>query len=225
VTGAAVKFYLSALAVLFAAASCSSGPGARLIPDQPGPLEREYSGVARYEEKEIPGYMHYHRAWVAYHDYKNLLIEQEERGTGIGGRGASYIPDEYYKRKQLEYLDAAEAHLAKMFEINKQYPEAYLLQGAIHMARERYKEAVVSLEEVLRLEPLADKAWVYLAYCRWRLGNVGEAKKAVEEALKLRPNSTEAAWLREAIENEERKKALKKEQEGVPPFRPQLERK
>lgn len=220
-----VKLYLSAIVVLLSASSCSSGPSARLIPDQPGPLEREYSGVARYEEKEIPGYMHYHRAWVAYHDYKNLLIEQEERVTGIGGRGTSYIPEEYYRKKQREYLDAAEAHLAKMFETNRQYPEAHLLQGAICMAREQYKEAVVSLEEVLKLEPLADKAWVYLAYCRWRLGNKDEAKKAVAEALKVKPNNTEAAWLREVIENEERREALKKEQEGVPPFRPQLERK
>ncbi len=218
-----MKFCLAVISLALAAASCSSGPYARHIPDEPGPREGEYPGAARYEEKVIPGYIHYHRAWIAYHDYKNLLIEQEERGMRVGRGSTSYIPEEYYKKKQLEYLDAAEAHLAKMFEVNTQYPEALLLQGAIHMARDKYKEAIDSFEDVLKLEPLADKAWVYLAYCRWRTGNADGAKEAVAEALKVKPNNTDAAWLRNAIEKEERRKALEKEQEGVPPFRPRLD--
>jgi tetratricopeptide (TPR) repeat protein len=217
-----MKFY-PAMLVLLLAAACSSGPDARLVPDQPGPLEKEYKGVARYEEKEIPGYMHYHRAWVAYHDFKNLVAEQEERLMNAGRGANSYIPDEYYKKKQGEYLEAAEVHLTEMFKVNAEYPKAHLLQGAIHMAREKYREAVTSLKEVVHLEPLADKAWVYLAYCRWQLGEVEQAKTAVAEALKVRPDNADAAWLREAIENEERKKALEKQREGVPPFRPRLD--
>ena len=214
-----------ALLTLFLVMGCSTGPDARHVPDQPGPLEKEYKNVAKYQEKEIPGYMYYHRAWVAYHDYKNLLIEQEERVTRAGRREGSYIPEEYYGKKQKEYLDAAEAHLAKMFEVNKEYPEAHLLQSAIYMARENYEKAVNHLREVLTLEPLADKAWVYLAYCQWRMGNEDEAKKAIAEALKLKPDSTDAVWLRESIEREERKKALESKQEGVPPFRPKLDEK
>ena len=219
-----MKLY-SVILMLILVAGCSTGPDARHVPDEPGPLEKEYKNVAKYQEKEIPGYMYYHRAWVAYHDYKNLLIEQEERVTRAGRRESSHIPDEYYRKKQREYLDNAESQLAKMFEVNKNYPEAHLLQGAIHMAREKYGKAAGSLKEVLKLEPLADKAWVYLAYCQWRTGKADEAKQSIAEALKVKPNSTDAVWLREAIENEERKKALEEEQEGIPPFRPKLDRK
>jgi tetratricopeptide (TPR) repeat protein len=218
-----VKLYPAILGLLLAAA-CSSGPDARPVPGLPGPREGEYKSVDRYEEKVIPGYIHYHRAYVAYHHYKNLLIEQEERGTRVGKRDTSYIPDEYYERKQLEYLDAAEEHLGKMFEVNKEYPLAHLMQGAIHMAREKYNEAIASLKEVLKLEPLADRAWVYLAHCRWRTGDIDGAKEAVAEALKVKPDSTDAIWLRDAIEKEERRKTMEKEQEGVPPFRPKLDR-
>lgn len=212
-------------AILFVALLAASCAVPEVVPF-PGskPKEKEYKDVVDYKEHNIPGIRYYYRAAISYADYLDLVFEEQERETPMGRHAHGFKSEDYYKQKKSEYLAEAEKNLRKMFEINLDYAKAHQVMGLIHFGREEYDKAEAEFREVLRISPLSDNAWVNMAHARWRAGDAEGARQAIAEALKINPESRSAIQLREAIENEEKKKAAEKAREGIPPFRPKLDR-
>lgn len=204
------------------AVSCSAPPA--LDVQDARPTKDEYEGAASFEEKKIPGIAHYQRAAVAFAKYRDLRHRQEERKNPLTRDVDAAIPEEVIEQKKLAYLKETQEHLDRVFEVNSDFAMAHQVMGLVHYNRKEYDEAVKSFTEVLRIDPLADNTWVNVAHAYKDKGEVEKAKEAIAEALKINPQNRYALQLREAIENEEKLEVKKKELEGVPPFRPRLDR-
>lgn len=72
--------------------------------------------------------------------------------------------------------------------IKADYPEAYNRRAAIFLLEDKYDEALLDLEMVLKLEPRHFGAWTGLGFILQQFGAEEEALEAFEEALKIHPN-------------------------------------
>ncbi len=76
--------------------------------------------------------------------------------------------------------------------IAPEYPEAYFRRAALFMSEDNYREALLDLNEALRLEPRHFAAWFGLATMLESLGAKKEALAAYEEVLVIFPLHREA---------------------------------
>jgi tetratricopeptide (TPR) repeat protein len=217
-----MRMVFAGLAVALLTASCSSTSAINIQDSKP--MEDEFHEVARFTERKIPGVEYYVKAWIAYMDYKSIVDEQEEQMSPVGRRDRSYIPEEYYEEKKSKYLARAEEHLKKVLEVNQDFGEAHQMMGAIHLLRGKYEQAMAEFKEVLRINPVDEIARMNIARTYWRQGDAKKAKEAIAEVLETNPQNQHALLLRDAIEHREQTEAAKKALEGVPPFRPRVER-
>lgn len=198
------------------------------------PRKEEFADVGRYEEKMIPGIMYYHYARVAYSRYEKLVDQQRNRRKQASDDKYAKMQEKYLEQKKLEHLAETQKGLKKFLEINRAHEavaqdeqkesissaevkkyvaKAHQRLGVIHFERKEYKLALAEFEEVLTIYPQADNAWVNMGLCYWRQGKRQKAKDAIAQALKLNPESRKARQARDAIEEEERRKAAREPQE------------
>lgn len=218
-----MKLVLTSLvtALVLAGASC-------VLPRAtPGPqigAPRKMEGETGRETHKIPGAEYIHKARVAYAKYRDLVYRQEQRGNPLVRKTDLIMPEEVIEEKKREHLRTAEENLRKVLKLNPDSAMAHHVLGLIHLDKEEYDEAQIQFTEVLRIDPLAENAWVNIAHVHWRRKDAPKAKGAVAQALKINPENRAAVALRDMIEFEEKKNAAGKAQEDVPPFRPKPDR-
>ena len=61
-------------------------------------------------------------------------------------------------------------------------------QGLVCLHSNRYSEAIIKFEKAIRLDPNYKEAYHRLGLAHLKMGNLGEAKKAVEAALRIAPS-------------------------------------
>lgn len=215
-----MRFLPAALAAVLLAAACDTTPRSLGFDPTAPPREGDYEGVVSYEAKNVPGVRYWHKARVAYLDYRNLVCEQESMKNPRTRNPDFYMPEEVIEKKKLEYLADAEANLKKVIELNPRFVMAHQVLGLVYTELKEYDKAVAAFRGVLEIDPLAGNAWVNIAHAYWRKGDAAEAKEAIAQALKINPDNRPAQQLREAIEAREREEAARKAQEEAPLFRP-----
>ncbi len=217
-------FTIMAIVTLFAVASACSMPLVRPVPDEVRPSKESFRNAKRFQEKKVPGAGSYQRAVIAFTKYRRVCDQEKERNDPLLRSQYLGIPDDYFTKRKREHLAEAQKHLKKAIGENPQFTMAHHVLGLVYFEGAQYDLALAEFREVLRVKPLAENAWVNIAHCYHRQGKVAEAGAAIVQALKINPQNQPAIDLRLAIEREEAEKAARKEREGIPPFRPRLDR-
>ena len=84
-------------------------------------------------------------------------------------------------------LETARDFYDRVIQISPDYAEAYNRRATIFMAEDNLKEALLDLNEALRLEPRHFGAWIGLGVVLESLGARKEALEAFSSALELYP--------------------------------------
>lgn len=85
-------------------------------------------------------------------------------------------------------VEHARALYDRCILIKPDYPEAWNRRAALFLADDKFDEALLDINEVLKLEPRHFGAWTGLGLIMEQLGATEEALDAYEEALKIHPN-------------------------------------
>ena len=154
------------------------------------------------ELSEAPGFELYCNALEAYRNYEDIM--DMEKGHRKALRRERLPSKESIERRKREYLAIADKDARAATELNPDLAQAHMLMGVICIAAERYDDALAEFDEVLRIDPLADNAWVNIAHVYRLQGKFDKALQAVNEALKVNPQSIGAARLHDVIEKKKR---------------------
>jgi tetratricopeptide (TPR) repeat protein len=142
---------------------------------------------------KAPGFDQYCSARDAYRDYLDLIYLEEGSQRELG---------EDIEHRKRRHLAVADENARAALELNPDFALARMLLGAVCVETGKYIEALAEFEEVLRIDPLADNAWVNIARVYQLQGKTQEALSAIDKALEVNPKSIHAARLHELIEKE-----------------------
>ncbi|MEE9248050.1 MAG: tetratricopeptide repeat protein [Dehalococcoidia bacterium] len=100
----------------------------------------------------------------------------------------------------LELLEEGETTLSTILETAEDDLTALHQRGFARLAQEKYSEALTDFERKLELDPQFPDAWLGKALALIGLGRVGEAGEALDIAIALDPNNSDAIEARQALE-------------------------
>jgi tetratricopeptide (TPR) repeat protein len=106
----------------------------------------------------------------------------EITGIAFAPLDTAYLPDGGVKKREMEQW---------LIDHPDDWVSWYRLSDFLVKAR-RYEEAVDALEQVLGINPNAEKAWYKLGHLLHQRGNLAEAQTTLKRAMKLQPQSL--AW-------------------------------
>jgi tetratricopeptide (TPR) repeat protein len=111
--------------------------------------------------------------------FDEALARAPNRETALSGAALT--------AEELRRSDAAIGYWQRLLEVNPHSVTAHARLATLLGARERWPEALREGQEVLRLNPFAVEARVFVAQCYLRLGNVDQARGEFARVEALKP--------------------------------------
>ena len=107
---------------------------------------------------------------------------------------ASKLKD-FCAESSIDKLEPLEAVWSKISPAQVAYD-----QGLAYLHGNRYNEAIVEFEKAIGLDPSHKEAYYRLGFAHFQVGNLGEAKRTVEVALRIAPHYQPALQLLDTIQ-------------------------
>ncbi len=86
---------------------------------------------------------------------------------------------------------AASSKAPKTVPAWQRYQEAYG-RGRLFEDQKQYTAAIEAFSQAIELDPTSDAAFLHRGYCRYHLGDYGNAVADFTESLRLQPNNSQA---------------------------------
>jgi tetratricopeptide (TPR) repeat protein len=89
-------------------------------------------------------------------------------------------------------MEEAEAEYKTTLELNQNFLEAYRFLGRLYVHQERWKDAIGTLESLMKKSGVTNPQQVqnWLAICYYKIGDVNMAEKTWRESLSIKEDST-----------------------------------
>ena len=99
-----------------------------------------------------------------------------------------------------EEQDMALMIYQKLIENSPEYVKAYEHKSSLLMKMEKYKEASIILNQLMKLDPSSNKACVGIGICFDKLGKKTDAKRYYRKFLLNKPESSQASFVKDRMQ-------------------------